>query len=607
MTDRESTNVPVAPSPMGWVTAAVCVLVYGLATFVPVPGVDLEVLEAMAPASGGLLGLFNVSAPLVSPFGGMLLLLVVGRAAVRAIAPSPDAPSVLASRIVFALFVLLSMLRGLGMAFYLEAAEAGSEPLVTSPGHAFRLLVVVTFGAAAAVTWFLATRISRTRLAQGPLLLYGGSLVAFTVSDGVQLGAGLATGSIAAWEAMSSVAAVLPVCIVLVTLARRAPARWPLPVARGLVLAGPSDALVFPYLSGLALSSVMLLGPGLALPGSSYLPLVALALGVGLAFALAAWFGRLPARPRVARGYVAGAVLLVPAALLPVAAGVATQDIGLGVMSGALGADGPFAGDGDYEVEVVSSVGAAAVDAPVVSRRLRELAVHADVRPVGRDRLRIELREVRTPEALLDAVLRAREVTFRLVAADQGALTPTNDEEPLPHGVQVQSERFGRDDVRVFVAESRESLDAVLARPGVDRAEVAVECRPFPEDAPRCIAWRLEPAVLRSRDIVEANVQIDPQTNGPYVSIRFSESAGVRFDSLTARSVGRRLAICVDDVVMSAPVIQSRISGGRAQIALGSSQSFEALQHEARVLVAALRSGSLRGEWRASSISVRAR
>ena len=100
-------------------------------------------------------------------------------------------------------------------------------------------------------------------------------------------------------------------------------------------------------------------------------------------------------------------------------------------------------------------------------------------------------------------------------------------------------------------------------------------------------------------------MQIDPQTNSPYVSVQLSDEAAQRFDELTARSIHRRLAICVDDTVMSAPIIQSRIPGGHAQITMGSHIGFEDVLREASGLVAALRTGALQGAWQVDSMSRR--
>ena len=75
--------------------------------------------------------------------------------------------------------------------------------------------------------------------------------------------------------------------------------------------------------------------------------------------------------------------------------------------------------------------------------------------------------------------------------------------------------------------------------------------------------------------------------NQSYVAIAFDSVGAGAFDRLTAANVGRRLAIVLDGVVYSAPVIQERISQGRAQIT--GSFTLE----EATDLAIALRAGAL--------------
>lgn len=101
------------------------------------------------------------------------------------------------------------------------------------------------------------------------------------------------------------------------------------------------------------------------------------------------------------------------------------------------------------------------------------------------------------------------------------------------------------------------------------------------------------PIVVESKAVIigdllaDAQVRIDNRFNEPYVYIKFNAVGAKRFDQVTAASVGRRMAIILDDSVYSAPVIRERISGGSAQI----SGSFT--EQEATDLAIVLRAGSL--------------
>lgn len=94
-------------------------------------------------------------------------------------------------------------------------------------------------------------------------------------------------------------------------------------------------------------------------------------------------------------------------------------------------------------------------------------------------------------------------------------------------------------------------------------------------------------AVLTGDLLSDARVDIDSRFNEPYVSLSFNPAGAKIFDEVTGANVKKRLAIILDNVVYSAPVIQERISGGHAQIT--GRFSLE----EAKDLSIVLRSGAL--------------
>lgn len=100
------------------------------------------------------------------------------------------------------------------------------------------------------------------------------------------------------------------------------------------------------------------------------------------------------------------------------------------------------------------------------------------------------------------------------------------------------------------------------------------------------------PYLVKKRTMVSGDLLTDArvsigQFNESFVSITF-DSAGARlFDMVTAENVNKHLAIILDGNVYSAPRINERISGGRAQI----TGSFTT--NEANDLAIALRAGAL--------------
>jgi preprotein translocase subunit SecD len=101
------------------------------------------------------------------------------------------------------------------------------------------------------------------------------------------------------------------------------------------------------------------------------------------------------------------------------------------------------------------------------------------------------------------------------------------------------------------------------------------------------------PILLKNRTLLTggyletAQVKISDRFGEPYVAIKFNSQGAKDFDRITSENVKKRLAIVLDGVVHSAPVIQERISGGEAQI----TGSFT--MDEAKDLAIVLRAGAL--------------
>ena len=67
-------------------------------------------------------------------------------------------------------------------------------------------------------------------------------------------------------------------------------------------------------------------------------------------------------------------------------------------------------------------------------------------------------------------------------------------------------------------------------------------------------------------DLTDAQPSFDQQTHEPMVSFKFNLKGAQRFGQATAENVGRRMAIVLDNEVVSAPVIRTAITGGSGQI-----------------------------------------
>ena len=80
------------------------------------------------------------------------------------------------------------------------------------------------------------------------------------------------------------------------------------------------------------------------------------------------------------------------------------------------------------------------------------------------------------------------------------------------------------------------------------------------------IPYLVKKRVMLTGDVLsDARVSIG-QFNDPYVAINFDSRGGQEFERITGDNVKKRMAVVLDNTIYSAPVIQERISGGRAQI-----------------------------------------
>ncbi|HSL72164.1 MAG TPA: protein translocase subunit SecD [Longimicrobiales bacterium] len=90
--------------------------------------------------------------------------------------------------------------------------------------------------------------------------------------------------------------------------------------------------------------------------------------------------------------------------------------------------------------------------------------------------------------------------------------------------------------------------------------------------------------------VEDAQAGKDPQYNYTIVTFQLNRSGGRTFDRVTSQNIGNRIAIVLDQNVVSAPTVQSRISTN-GQIEMGNSP-----MTEARDLALVLRSGALPAE-----------
>jgi preprotein translocase subunit SecD len=92
---------------------------------------------------------------------------------------------------------------------------------------------------------------------------------------------------------------------------------------------------------------------------------------------------------------------------------------------------------------------------------------------------------------------------------------------------------------------------------------------------------------LKGGVITNATANIDPNTSRPTVNMEMNSEGAKSWARITVANVGKRIAIMLDGVVFSAPIVRSKIVGGRSQI-----DGMENIE-EAKILEIVLQAGAL--------------
>ena len=193
----------------------------------------------------------------------------------------------------------------------------------------------------------------------------------------------------------------------------------------------------------------------------------------------------------------------------------------------------------------------------------------------GTDEIVVQLPGV-DPKRALNLIGQTAQLEFKLVNDTPGINLP---------GLIRQAEESGQ----WQKGDSRKKLNMILQRRLPDNTEVFFEKEVDLETGVEIKKPLLmnSPVLMTGEMVKDARVQFGGNFNEAMVSLDLTDRGGKVFGQLTGKNVNRRLAIILDEVVRSAPVIRERILGGSAQI------SGNFTQKEAADLAIVLRVGAL--------------
>ena len=194
----------------------------------------------------------------------------------------------------------------------------------------------------------------------------------------------------------------------------------------------------------------------------------------------------------------------------------------------------------------------------------------------GVDEIVIQLPGVKDQQRAMDLIGQTAQLEFKLVADDAGVNLP----QMISTAITNNQWQLGGE---------RKELNRALQDLIPQGTEIYFERRvDNVTGAETKIPILLKSQILMTGEMVkDAQVRIGGNFNEPYVSLDLTSAGGRLFADITEKNVNKRLAIVLDEVVRSAPVIRERILGGSAQI----SGSFT--HAEASDLAIVLRVGAL--------------
>jgi len=224
----------------------------------------------------------------------------------------------------------------------------------------------------------------------------------------------------------------------------------------------------------------------------------------------------------------------------------------------------------------------------VIRNRVDEFGVAEPVIAAqGKDRILVQLPGITDPARAKELINKTAKLDFRLVDTSMDSIKL---ESLITEAEKAGNFSLGKEGLPYakYVKQLNEALKPKLP----PNTMVAFEKAP---QATTMEAGKIAMLLRTDSDVSGDQLEdafVSPGEYGePGVAFRFGSDGRRQFGELTGKNVGRQLAIVLDEVIYSAPNIQSRIDGeGRISLGRGN---FEEQQKEGALIATTLRAGAL--------------
>lgn len=194
----------------------------------------------------------------------------------------------------------------------------------------------------------------------------------------------------------------------------------------------------------------------------------------------------------------------------------------------------------------------------------------------GDDRILLQVPGIKDTTDLKRKINQTAKLTFHLVNEDVAAAGPAANVPPTTFMVPT---REGMQELRRSNPKAWEEIQAANPRMGPEQI-----CRRY---QPQCLPV-FKRVIVGGEDLDDAKATFEQQQGGrPIISFTFNAAGGRAFCAATRANIGKRLAIQLDNEIISAPVVQGAICGGSGII----TGTFTTQQTQEQALL--LRSGAL--------------
>jgi protein-export membrane protein SecD len=213
----------------------------------------------------------------------------------------------------------------------------------------------------------------------------------------------------------------------------------------------------------------------------------------------------------------------------------------------------------------------------------------------GEDKIMLQFPEVQDPGRIKDIISRTAKLSFQVVRSGPEVPGGTPSPDQLDKIVQdfSKDKNIKLDAIKPITSYLRELNEYATGKVPAGTEILFNKKQNINTKEFTYVPYLLDKeALVSGEDLEDARYSWNDK-NEPIVNFQLTPTGGQRFERATGENVGKHMAIVLDNNVHSAPVIQEKIGGGRAQISSHKGKSQQEALDDAKDTALVLRSGAL--------------